>query len=257
MDPPTERALTNKVAPDDTYDSNEHIMNPTLLDSWHKKDETHSANVPLSCDADFDGPVTHRKCTDVVWLVLFVLANLGLAAVLAYAFHEGDFERMLHGFDFRGELCGVDDLSGKEYVYWPEPNESLDLAICLPGCPANTAVQGICLYETDHETETDVCYNSYPSKPYVKMCIPASTDLREELTELIFQDVGFVTLRSAADIFRSWDIMLIGLAISFAFALLFLIFFRFPGTMVYVIIACSVLTVFLFGVISYLVWEES
>lgn len=117
---------------------------------------------------------------------MFILCNLGFAAALAYVFNEGDFERLLHWYDFRGELCGVDDLSGKEYAYWPEPDVSMDLAICLPGCPGNTAVGGICLYETDHETETDTCYTSYPSKPFNKMCIPASTDIREEVTEHLF-----------------------------------------------------------------------
>jgi hypothetical protein len=186
-----------------------------------------------------------------------VLVNVGLVAALGYAYTEGDFERMLHGYDFRGELCGVGELSGEEYKYWPEPDVSLDLSLCLPGCPSNTAVQGICLYDTDHTTETDSCYTTYPSKPFAKMCIPASTDLREDITERIFQDVEFVGLRVVADVFRAWDVILIGVAISFALALLFLIFFRFPGTMLYVIAACCVLTVFLFGVCSYLLWEES
>lgn len=101
-------------------------------------------------------------------------------------FTEGDFERLLHWYDFRGELCGVGDLSSEEYVYWPEPGVSLDLAVCLPGCPGNVATNGVCLYETDHETMTDICYTSYASKPLNKMCIPADTDVREEITEMIF-----------------------------------------------------------------------
>ena len=72
-----------------------------------------------------------------------------------YIYIAGDFERLLHWSDFRGELCGVGDLSGKEYTYWPEPEVSTDLTVCTVGCPSNTAINGICLYETDHETDTD------------------------------------------------------------------------------------------------------
>jgi hypothetical protein len=67
------------------------------------------------------------------WALAFLVVNIALSGVLIYAIWEGDIERILHGYDFRGELCGVGDLSGREYVYWPEPNVSLDLAVCLPG----------------------------------------------------------------------------------------------------------------------------
>ncbi len=121
-----------------------------------------------------------------MFLIIFGLVNIGLLAALQYVFREGDFERLLHGHDFRAELCGVGDLSGEEYVYWPEPAVSTDLRICLQGCPANVAFEGLCVYDVDHVTETDVCYTTYPSKPFAKMCLPADTDLREEITELIF-----------------------------------------------------------------------
>ena len=137
-------------------------------------------------DAKLNSLTEARKCTDVIYLIIFIVLNLGFAAVWAYVYKEGDFERLLHWYDFRGELWGVGDLSGKEYTYWPEPKVSTDLSICTVGCPGNTAVNGICLYETDHTTETDVCYTAYPSTPFGKFWLPSSSDTREDITELIF-----------------------------------------------------------------------
>lgn len=113
-----------------------------------------------------------------------------LVLLLWYVYIAGDFERLLHWADFRGELCGVGDLSGKEYTYWPEPEVSTDLAVCTEGCPSNVAMNGVCLYETDHETDTTICYNTYASKPFAKLCIPADEDTREEITELLFGNEG-------------------------------------------------------------------
>jgi hypothetical protein len=86
-------------------------------------------NRPLEGTDRFHGPVDQRKCTDVFWLILFLISNIVLIALGIYAFLDGDAERLLHGSDFRGELCGVDDLSGKEYLYWPKPESDVDLKL--------------------------------------------------------------------------------------------------------------------------------
>ena len=120
---------------------------------------------------------------------------------------EGDAERVLHGSDFRAELCGVDDLSGKEYLYWPDPKNDMDVKLCLAGCPVNTSTKAVCLYDIDHETSTTICWDSYPSKPFNKQCLPADEDLREDIDEFIFEDGDEIMRRIGNDIFiRAHDI---------------------------------------------------
>ena len=85
----------------------------------------------------------------------------GLASLCYMTIARGDIERILHNYDFRGELCGVDDLSGREYAYWPDPESELDFVMCVPGCPINAVSDGICLYDIDHETEVLPCFKTY------------------------------------------------------------------------------------------------
>jgi hypothetical protein len=97
-----------------------------------------------------------------------VVSNIVFIALAIYTFLDGDIERVLHGADFRGELCGVDGLSGKEYLFWPAPTVDLDLKLCLEGCPVVYTPSTICLYEPDHETSTGTCYDSYESRAFNK-----------------------------------------------------------------------------------------
>ena len=59
------------------------------------------------------------------------------------------------------------------------------------------------------------------------------------------------------DVFKSWDLIALGLCISFALALMFLIFFRFPSTMQYVVIVCCVLAISFVALLAYFVYEEA
>jgi hypothetical protein len=128
---------------------------------WGKRDANHALNTALVGDENFEGPVTKRKCTDVFFLIIFIVLNFVFTVFAIYTILDGDVERVLHGADFRAELCGVDDLSDKEYLYWPKPNVDLDLKICMAGCPVTDAKDVICLYDNDHVTDTPICFNSY------------------------------------------------------------------------------------------------
>jgi hypothetical protein len=58
----------------------------------------------LAGNENYELPVTSRRCTDVIWLIIFAVANITLIAIAIYTFLDGDIERVLHGADFRGEL---------------------------------------------------------------------------------------------------------------------------------------------------------
>lgn len=88
-----------------------------VLDYWEEYDNYHPDNAQLRGDATFTGPVKKRKCTDITYLILFMFANLGLVYVCYYIIPKGDLKRLSHGFDFRAEICGMDGLSERPYMY--------------------------------------------------------------------------------------------------------------------------------------------
>ena len=223
---------------------------------WEKRDKENKFNSTIIGDENFEGPVTDRKCTNLLLLTTFILFNIGLIMFAIYSVMEGDAQRVLHGSDFRGELCGVDDLSGKEYLYWPDPNGDMDVKLCLAGCPVNTSSKAVCFYDIDHETSTNVCWDSYPSKPFNRQCLPASEDTREDVDEFLFEDVEEVVRRIGNDVYRAWDLIGIGCAVAFAFSLIFLIFFRFPSTLPMVISISAFLVLCIFGALAYMLIKE-
>lgn len=58
------------------------------------------------------------------------------------------------------------------------------------------------------------------------------------------------------DILKAWDVILIGLFIAFSFALIFLIFFRFPSTMKIVVAVFSLIGLFCMASLSVLTFYE-
>ena len=97
-------------------------MNMTEPSHREVKAKDELFNTTIMGDENFQGPVGNRNCTDFFWLIIFITANIVFVSAAIFIFMEGDIERVLHGADFRGELCGIDDLSDKEYLFWPAPD---------------------------------------------------------------------------------------------------------------------------------------
>lgn len=154
----------------------------------------------------------------------FILLALTIFSILVsiYCFTWGDIERLTRGWDFRAELCGVNELEDKAYVYFPDPQDSTDIRICMSGCPALSSRSTICFYETDHETSIAniPCYDAKPAKPYYnRYCLPADEDDRDEVLEAL--DEGMIRLSMwAGDVGRIWDVLGIGGLISFGTVLI-------------------------------------
>jgi len=110
-----------------------NMTEPSNREGKDKAKEEDIFNTTIIGDENFEGPVANRHCTDFFFLVFFVTANIIFVSAAIFIFMEGDIERVLHGADFRGELCGVDGLSGKEYLYWPAPDVDIDVKMCLAG----------------------------------------------------------------------------------------------------------------------------
>lgn len=81
---------------------------PKIKRSIGDYDGDDEANEKLHAAADFDGPVTDRYCTDLLWLILLCLCWAGMTAVGGYAVYNGDYRLVLYPLDYDGNVCGAD-----------------------------------------------------------------------------------------------------------------------------------------------------
>ncbi|XP_044299886.1 choline transporter-like protein 1 isoform X1 [Varanus komodoensis] len=99
-------------------------------------------------------PLEDRSCTDIPWLLLFILFCIGMGLICGFSIATGAAARLVSGYDSYGNICGqknikvegIDnsglDLSEKKYVFFLEPcNVDLvhrkikSIALCVSACP--------------------------------------------------------------------------------------------------------------------------
>ncbi|XP_059830854.1 choline transporter-like protein 1 isoform X2 [Hypanus sabinus] len=99
-------------------------------------------------------PLKQRSCTDVLWLLIFIVFCVGMAIICGFAIASGAARRLVYGYDSYGNICGHTntkiegvELSGhnltdQKYVFFFEPcNWDLanmkvkSTALCVTSCP--------------------------------------------------------------------------------------------------------------------------
>lgn len=81
-----------------------------------------------------------RECTDVPCLVLLVAFICGLWSIYSSALADGNLAKLTHGFDWKGDICGVDEAVAKQpFLFWCAPGNGEELTflngICVSACP--------------------------------------------------------------------------------------------------------------------------
>ncbi|XP_059410697.1 choline transporter-like protein 1 [Carassius carassius] len=99
-------------------------------------------------------PLEQRKCTDIPWLLLFILFNIGMLCICGFAIATGAASRLISGYDSYGNTCGQKnakipgiELSGldhtsRKYVFFLDPcnidivrRKIQSVALCVSKCP--------------------------------------------------------------------------------------------------------------------------
>ncbi|XP_066471269.1 choline transporter-like protein 1 isoform X2 [Tiliqua scincoides] len=99
-------------------------------------------------------PLEDRSCTDIPWLLLFILFCIGMGLICGFSIATGAAARLVSGYDSYGNICGQKnvkvegiqnsglDLTGKKYVFFWDPcNVDLvqrkikSIALCVSACP--------------------------------------------------------------------------------------------------------------------------
>lgn len=103
---------------------------------------------PIRYDPDFSGPTRNRSCTDIVWLIIFILFLGGWGYVGYYSMTKGNVEKLLAPIDSKGRRCGLDSgLEDKKYLLFFNIVKCLSPGTPITGCPT-----------------TQVCVSQCPSK---------------------------------------------------------------------------------------------
>ncbi|KAF4071271.1 hypothetical protein AMELA_G00271240 [Ameiurus melas] len=134
-------------------------------------------------------PLEDRNCTDVPWLILFALFNVGMLFICGFAISTGAASRLVSGYDSYGNICGQRnaeipgiELSGRDetsnkFVFFLDPcnidivkRKIRSVALCVSKCPeaplqtyedlrkfSETNGSKLCSYELDP--------NRYPDDP--------------------------------------------------------------------------------------------
>lgn len=203
------------------------------------------------------GEVRHH-CTDPVCFLLFVAALAGLGMVLNYAQEHGDVRRITHGYNYKGDLCGVDaGVVSKPYLFWcRDPNtQSLDFdhPICRETCPVNSNTHYSCYFESQKTGQQPIPMvagstidqansfqvqrsiefrfkSDYPTRDlFGRYCVPdptAEPTMYKALQAHLQQVPGYSVFMKAASVKHAWPLLLISAAIALALGFIYLCLLR-------------------------------
>ncbi|XP_007499091.1 choline transporter-like protein 1 isoform X3 [Monodelphis domestica] len=101
-------------------------------------------------------PLEDRSCTDLPWLLLFILFCLGMGFICGFSIATGAAARLVSGYDSYGNICGQKnakveripnsgiDHTHRKYVFFLDPcNVDLvkrkikSIALCVAACPSH------------------------------------------------------------------------------------------------------------------------
>ncbi|KAI1295760.1 Choline transporter-like protein 1 [Halotydeus destructor] len=122
-----------------------------------------------------------RECTDVFWLILFVLFWIGLICIATFSYIIGNPLRLYYGQDSFGNICGIRnnlklvdadvpysgmDMTRRPFVFYMDPhNISHSLKICVQSCPKETLTSEADLIRYEGAYNVSYCRYDYRYDP--------------------------------------------------------------------------------------------
>ncbi|KNC56218.1 uncharacterized protein AMSG_11472, partial [Thecamonas trahens ATCC 50062] len=194
-----------------------------------------------SSDGSHHGPTKDRGCTDILFLLLFILFWVGMVVVGSMALDRGQPERLLYGTDSYGNLCSKQnndvsdgepwrDMRGKSKLFFGNPFVPDKLQVCVSACPTEfskntglTRADVECrVNTTDDSTNyftatwlrgcvTDdncPCYIRYPSFELLNRCIPGPEFDNETRSEIANSEAGETVREMLGDVINAKYIIL-------------------------------------------------
>lgn len=170
-----------------------------------------------------------RGCTDVIFLLLFVISWIAIIIIISKAGEAGaDPNRIVRGVNLQGQICGKDSgVKDKPLAAWPNPLY-YEYQICVSSCN-----------ETHNPLSTEMSI-LYPSTEFLYYCIPGTVALwNSTLLDMSgeFDAAATAAQNAFADLFTAWVIILVSPIIALVMSFLVVnILRRVAGFLVFVLI---------------------
>lgn len=137
---------------------------------------------PCKFDPHFKGPCKRRSCTDIFCLILFVAFIAAWVAIAAYAYKNGDPQRLILPTDSMNRKCGVDSsVLSKPYLVFLDLTKCVDLTVPLNGCPT-----------------TQVCVEECPQENFL-LSLYTDQDDFEQIRSKLICDVDTASIKNLAE----------------------------------------------------------
>lgn len=207
----------------------------------------------LRGDQDFNGPIQKRKCTNLSFLICFIIGNCILIGLTCYIFLNGDPGRLSKGYDLRAHICGVSNLNSKPFMYFPNKTTT-DWSLCIEACPYYYYSNYYCIYDNKNSTKYFIewgCWDAYETTAYGFYCIPTEKSARKKVLNFLQQPMQVIKTASG-DLLLAWDFIVVGSLASLVLAFCFLFVFRKANVIKWVVVFSIGLFVVLLGFFVYL-----
>ncbi|XP_036368257.1 choline transporter-like protein 1 isoform X2 [Octopus sinensis] len=216
----------------------------------------------------FQGPATHRGCTDVFFLVLSAAFLGGMIYVFYLSLFYGCPYRLLYGIDSWGNTCNLKnekipsvhysglDTTHLTYLFtYTNQSSHVEETVCVKECPRQIIRTQKELVNFTEETGSNLCrYDGSvcptlpiaATIPLFHRCVPFENEINKVVRALnddVFRKI-------AVDLETSWrEIVYMGL-LSIALSIIFLVIMRFLGEyivwLVAVVVALTLLGLVIF-----------
>jgi hypothetical protein len=107
-----------------------------------------------------------RGCTDVLFLLAFVLFWAGMALIAGFSLENGRPLIITNGYDYEGNICGVGDMTDYPFNYFPMPLY-VAYSVCVKSCPnsfsAGYCAQPVTVTKTDALSQLVAMMNGGPT----------------------------------------------------------------------------------------------
>mmetsp|Transcript_28845 Transcript_28845/g.51375 ORF Transcript_28845/g.51375 Transcript_28845/m.51375 type:complete len:642 (-) Transcript_28845:138-2063(-) len=194
-----------------------------------------------------DGPIENRRCTDILFLFIFIAFLVTWFIVGITGFATGDPSLLTYPIDSEGNQCGLPDGDAEDYkyLYFPFPlPDYLDYRVCVDSCPEDWDEEVDCLTNNkipDCEFRLEDIVDEphplfgyiqgiYPSDGYLKkFCLPNSESVGWLLKayDNVFDEIDKTTASEwIGDIVTVWPIMVAVAGIAVVVAAIYLLIMR-------------------------------
>jgi len=218
---------------DQDFDAHNRLHDPDAHNRLLSSDNEYENRYNFSRIPTMKERLDQRQMTDVACGCFFFAFWCGMIFIGYTALSNGDPRRLWHGYDYQGQLCGVDlPVINKTLLYWPDENR-MDFPLCVFECPGSaidkvsvpreTVVtsKGRDYLRTDIVRE-DATMMTYPSKQVGgRYCLPVDTSpklakIRKSIAEQEVNSPMSSVANTFEDVFNAWSVLLFMLPVSTA-----------------------------------------